>query len=101
MNPKDSPKEEGSGYDATGTVTIAAPGAGKRIYLIDLAAKSDAAATLAVASPVGTTKFSVPIAANEGFEKQWGRGVVGTENAAMVITVSAGNTHINYGYVVA
>ncbi len=98
-NPINDPFSETAGY-AAATVTISAPGAGKRNYLTDLAAKSDAACTLAIASPVGTTIFSVALAAGEGFEKVWARGLPGAENAAMVITVSAGTYSINHSEVV-
>ncbi len=98
-NPIDSPLEEFNGQSA-GTVTIAAPGVGRRNWLADLTVKSDAGCTLAVTSG-GATIFSVDLAANEGFEKSWARGLRGAENASMVITVSAGTYSINYSGTVA
>ena len=59
--------------------------------------KSDAASVLTVQSPALTNKLRHSLGANEGYEKSWGKnGLSGTENAAMVIDVTAGTYDINY-----
>ena len=88
--------EESKGT-STSQVTLAAPGAGLRWYLVDLSIKSDTANTLTVQSPASTNIFRHAVAANEGYEKTWALpGLSGAENAAMVFDVSAGTYDINY-----
>lgn len=81
---------------STAQVVLAAPGAGRRWYLTDLSAKSDAAAVLTVQSPASTNKLRHSLQAGEGYEKRWEKGLSGAENSAMVIDMSAGTYDINY-----
>ena len=81
-------------------VTLAAPGLGRRWYLLELSAKSDAAYTLTVQSPALTNVLRHTMPANAGFEKSWVAGMAGAENQAMVIDVSAGSYDVNYVAVV-
>jgi len=82
-------------------VTLAAPGAGMRWYLLDVSMKSDTACDFTVQSPASTNKFKHSLSANEGYEKTWAKpGLAGGENEALIINVSAGTYNINYQAVV-
>lgn len=85
-------------YDTT-TVTIAAPGkTGQYLGLSNLTVTGDQAATITVQSPSGTTIYSSQLfAGGGGFVMNWaeGRELLGAENAAMVIAVSAGTYTIS------
>lgn len=88
----------------TSTITISAPGAGRYICLTSLDAESDNAAgsIVTIKSPATTTKWQHGILQNESFFKSWDpkNPLMGAENQAMVIAVSAGNHTINVsGYV--
>lgn len=81
------------------SITFAAPGAGKYNVITHITAESDAAATVAIESPASTNKWQTKIPAGGGFEKSWNdqQGIRGAENAAVVITVSAGTYTVNAG----
>lgn len=86
----------------TATITIPAAGAGKYNCLTSLDVESDGAATVTIASPVGTTIWQHGITADESFFKEWADEVPlkGAENSIMQIAVSAGNFTANArGYV--
>lgn len=94
-NPIDNPQAINEAHSDS-QVTLAAPGVGKRHYLVDLTVKSDAICVVTVQSPAGINKFRISLAANEGASFSWLRGKRGALNEAMVIDVSAGTFDINY-----
>ena len=55
---------------ASSTVTLAAPGQGRRWYLEDISVISDAAYTFTVQSPASTNIFAHAVPADMGYEKQ-------------------------------
>lgn len=81
------------------SITFAAPGSGKYNIITHLVAESDAACTIAVESPASTTLWQTKVPAGGGFEKSWNdqQGIRGAENAAVIITVSAGTYTISAG----
>ncbi len=97
INPLAEPYSDFVGNSHNAQVVIAAPTTPGALnnYLSDLTVMTDAACTLKVTSN-GVTIFQVSLQANEGYEKVWARGLKGTANQDLTITVSAGNYDINY-----
>ena len=83
----------------TSNITIPAPGAGKYICLTSVDAESDnaAGASVTIQSPAATNIWQHGILQNESIFKTWGikNPLIGLENTAVVIAVSAGNFTIN------
>lgn len=83
----------------TSDITISAPGVGRYICLTSLDAESDnaAGATVTIKSPAATTKWQHGILQNESLFKSWDKKnpLIGAENSAVVIAVSAGNFTLN------
>jgi len=80
------------------TLTIAAPGVGKRNSLTYIVVESTAAGDVTIAS--GTNKAIFAIVANTPFFKRWPLGMPlrGNENTTLTISVSGGgNYNITHG----
>jgi hypothetical protein len=87
-----------SDTQSASSITIAAPGVGRKNVLQSINITNNSAANILVQSPSGTTKWqSKTFAGSGGFDKDWGNegGVFGTENAALIISVSAGTYTIS------
>jgi len=80
----------------TSTITIAAPGAGKRNCLTHLSGETDGAATLTVKSG-STTVFQLGLTADENIDLNWPDTdpLYTNDNESMVIDISAGNQTLN------
>jgi len=82
---------------SVGAVTIAAPGQGKRNCLTSLIVESSGAADVTIASGgVNIALFAIVAATPFALEWPVEFPFMGSDNANLVITVSAGNYNISY-----
>ncbi len=87
----------------TATLTIAAPGAGRKNVLQSLNVIGDSSANITIQSPSGTNVWQTAFGAGGGgFDKEWGddSGLFGAENQSMVISISAGSYMISVNGVI-
>lgn len=79
------------------SITVAAPGAGRKNVLHSVTITNSANANVLVQSPSGTTIWRSKTFGSGGFAKDWDSdsGVFGAENAALIISVSAGTYQIS------
>lgn len=86
------------GTNGGATITIAAPGAGSKTFLSGIQASGDAAALVTIESPANTVLFKMRMSA--AFDRSWSfppRVMMGTDNGAVVVKVSAStsNSEVN------
>ncbi len=78
------------------SLTFSAPGGGKYNVITHFSGETDTAAVLKIESPLGTTKWQMNVIGNVPFLFDFDdkNAILGSENAATVISLSAGTNYL-------